>query len=130
MGAGCAVAPRQDSPARAPEVRVAGLDLEVYGPGQARLLVRAEAAELDDLPGRGAGRLRAVAASASVGPGAEVRIEAPEGELTPGGGVRLRDARLERSGPAGVRMRAGSVELSPTGELVATEVSARWEVSP
>jgi hypothetical protein len=130
-GAGCAAppqAPAEAPPGVAAHVTVAGLDLRIEGQGGERFRVSADRAALDDLPGRGRGRLADVAVVQEVGSGREpIRAHAATARVGEGGSVVLEDATVVRPG---LRVFARTVALDPAGRAVATGVRATLRGAP
>jgi hypothetical protein len=123
MAVACGEPTRPSPPEPAASVVVEDLVLEARDPeGAVDLVVRADRAFFDDVPGRGAGRLVGVeveVGESAPGPGARGRItaRARRGALGRDGALALEGARVALGGGGAVTLTVEAARIGPGREV-------------
>ncbi len=108
---------------------VTELVMEMDGPKQGSVVLRAHAAMFTDFPGRGGrGLLQGVHATcSSLGEEGEMSVEAREAEIKADGAIVFREATLSSSYPLNMHAIAKWISFSSSGDIQAKSVRARLE---
>lgn len=131
--AGCGRVPAAPPGPAEPLVRVTDLTIEVDRPAGDRLVVHAEGATFEGLPGQGRGLLEGVEVSAGSGTPevSETRARAARAEIGGDGALLLEDATVTAHlGASPLAFHASRARLEAGGGLEAEGVRARLEAAP